>query len=307
MDILTKTGGTFQAVLKSTSAQTKSPTGSFEAWLSVPVKDRDGEVVDPGAFNPLPDHLTIDIDHAMTVEKTVASGTPFYVGERLKFEGTYASHPLAQMVRSLVDEGHIRTMSVAYMNPVYEIDEKDGLPHLRSAELLNAGIVGIPANREALITASKSLRLAGGSTALELETLGRAADRGRGLKSVVGSYEERQAQLRNLIAPLYPTGWVFVRATFDDSVVFDVEHEDMSTATFQAPYTRADDGELELGTPAEVGLAEVVIAPKSPTSTNPEHKTAADEAAVKSPAEVDVAKARVAALAARAALELNPS
>jgi HK97 family phage prohead protease len=155
MDVQTK-AGKYVVEIKSTSATTKAPNGSFEAVLSVPVKDRDGEVVDAGAFNPLPPHMPIDLDHAMTVEKTVASGRPFYDGDVLKFEGTYASHPLAQMVRSLVDEGHIRTMSVAYMNGRYEIDEKDGLPHLRSAELLNAGIVGIPANREALITASKS-------------------------------------------------------------------------------------------------------------------------------------------------------
>jgi HK97 family phage prohead protease len=147
--------GRLTATLKSTS-KSGSPYGSFEAVLSVPTKDRDGEVVDPGAFNPLPDHITIDLDHAMSVEKTVGSGRPFYDGTTLKFTGTYASHPLAQMVRSLVDEGHIRTMSVAYMNSVYETDQRDGLTHLRRAELLNAGIVAIPSNREALITASKS-------------------------------------------------------------------------------------------------------------------------------------------------------
>lgn len=154
---LAKKSGTYIAEIKSTTATTKAPTGSFEAILSVPTVDRDKEVLDSGAFDPLPGHITIDIDHAMTVEKTVGSGRPFYDGPVLKFEGTYASHPLAQMVRSLVDEGHIRTMSVAYMNSFYEIDQNDGLAHLRKAELLNAGIVGIPSNREALITASKSL------------------------------------------------------------------------------------------------------------------------------------------------------
>lgn len=159
-DITTKQVGTFLAEIKSTSAITKAPTGSFEAILSVPTVDRDKEVVDAGCFDPLPEHITIDVDHAMTVEKTVASGRPFYDGPVLKFEGTYASHPLAQMVRSLVDEKHIRTMSVAYMGAFYEVDENDGLMHLRKAELLNAGIVGIPSNRDALITASKSLAAA---------------------------------------------------------------------------------------------------------------------------------------------------
>lgn len=143
------------ATIKSTSG-TKDGAGSFESILSVPTEDRDGEIVDAKAFDPLPDHITIDIDHAMSVEKTIGSGVPYYDGETLKFKGTYASTPLAQMVRTLVDEGHIRTMSVAYMNARYETDKSDGLPHLRKGELLNAGIVGIPANREALITASKS-------------------------------------------------------------------------------------------------------------------------------------------------------
>jgi HK97 family phage prohead protease len=157
MDYTTKDAGRYMADIKSTTATTKAPNGSFEAILSVPTVDRDKEVLDPAAFSPLPEHITIDIDHAMSVEKTIGSGRPFYDGPVLKFAGTYASHPLAQMVRSLVEEGHIRTMSVAYMNAHYEIDDNDGLAHLRKAELLNAGIVGIPSNREALITASKSL------------------------------------------------------------------------------------------------------------------------------------------------------
>lgn len=147
---------TLLATIKSTSG-TKDGVGSFQADLSVPTLDRDKEVVDPGAFAPLPEHITIDIDHAMSVEKTVGSGRPFYGADGvLRFKGTYASTPLAQMVRTLVDEGHIRTMSVAYMDSVYEVGD-DGLKHLRKAELLNAGIVGIAANREALITASKAL------------------------------------------------------------------------------------------------------------------------------------------------------
>lgn len=146
------------ATIKSTSG-TKDGTGSFEAVLSMPTVDRDNEVIDAKAFDPLPDHITIDIDHAMTVEKTVGSGQPYYDQDGiLRFKGTYASHPLAQMVRGLVDEGHIRTMSVAFMpGGEWKFSEKDGKNHLVRGELLNAGIVGIPSNREALITASKSL------------------------------------------------------------------------------------------------------------------------------------------------------
>lgn len=297
MDITTKaSAGRFNAVIKSTTKDTNAPYGSFEAILSVPVEDRDGEVVDAKCFDPLPDHITIDVDHAMTVEKTVASGRPFYDGEVLKFAGTYASHPLAQMTRSLVDEGHIRTMSVAYMNARYEVDEKDGLPHLRSAELLNAGIVGIPSNREALITASKSLAAQGALSAT-------------GAKSVVGSYEDRTDRLRQALRGAYPLAeWVWVRATFDDSVVFDVETATTS-GTFQAGYTITAEG-IVLAEATEVDLAEVIVAPfksapKTSTETNPETRTAA-QAAVASPAAVDVAQAKARALAAAAELALLP-
>ena len=135
-------------------------SGSFEAVLSAPTLDRDGEIIDAYAFEPLPDHIMIDVDHAMSVEKTVASGRPFYDDDGiLRFEGTFASTSLAQDVRTLVNEGHIRTLSVAFMNGLYEEDRDDGRMHVRKGELLNAGIVGIPSNRQAVITASKAAEL----------------------------------------------------------------------------------------------------------------------------------------------------
>lgn len=130
--------------------------GEFEAILSMPTVDRDGEIIDARAFEPLPARINIDVDHAMTVEKTVGSGVPYYDGDVLKIKGTFASTQLGQDVRTLVNEGHIDSLSVAYMSAVYETDQKTGIPHLRRGELLNAGIVGIPANREAIITMSKS-------------------------------------------------------------------------------------------------------------------------------------------------------
>lgn len=146
--------GRLNATIKAVGDDTGP--GAFEAFLSVPTVDRDGEILDGGAFDPLPDHITIDVDHAMSVEKTVASGQPFYEGSTLKFRGTFASTPLAQTVRTLVKEGHVRSMSVAYRAAQYE--DEDGIPHLRKAELLNAGIVGIPANRDALIVAAKGMQ-----------------------------------------------------------------------------------------------------------------------------------------------------
>ena len=130
--------------------------GTFEAILSAPTLDRDGEVIDARAFEPLPDHITIDVDHGMSVTTTVGSGTPYYDGDVLMFRGVFSSIPRAQEVRTLVKEGHIRKMSVAFMNAKRETDPDDERPHIRSAELLNAAIVPIPSNRDADILAAKA-------------------------------------------------------------------------------------------------------------------------------------------------------
>jgi hypothetical protein len=131
------------------------PNGEFDVILSAPTLDRDGEVIDAKVFEPLPDHITFDIDHGMSTATTVGSGTPEYMDDgRLRVKGTYSSIPRAQEVRTLVREGHIRTTSVAFMGAVRE--EKDGVPHIVKAELLNGAFVPIPSNREAVILSAKS-------------------------------------------------------------------------------------------------------------------------------------------------------
>lgn len=130
------------------------PNGEFDVVLSAPTLDRDGEVIDAKVFEPLPDHITFDIDHGMSTATTVGSGTPFYDGDVLRVKGTYSSIPRAQEVRTLVREGHIRTTSVAFMGAVRE--EKDGVPHIVKAELLNGAFVPIPSNRESVVLSAKS-------------------------------------------------------------------------------------------------------------------------------------------------------
>jgi len=137
------------------TAESDNPNGEFEAILSMATLDRDGEVIDAKAFDPLPDHITIDVDHGRTAATTVGSGQPFYDGDTLKIRGSFASTQLAQDIRSLVTEGHIRSMSVAFMDAKKEA--KDGNQHITKAELLNAAFVAIPANREAVVLAAKSL------------------------------------------------------------------------------------------------------------------------------------------------------
>jgi hypothetical protein len=143
------------------------PNGEFDVILSAPTLDRDGEVIDAKVFDPLPSHITFDIDHGMSTATTVGSGVPSYDDQgRLRVKGTYSSIPRAQEVRTLVREGHIRTTSVAFMGAVRE--EKDGVPHIVKAELLNGAFVAIPSNRDALVLSAKSFEEKANSEAAPL-------------------------------------------------------------------------------------------------------------------------------------------
>lgn len=279
--------------------------GGFEAVLSAPTLDRDGEIVAPKAFEPLPPRIPIDHDHGMSVLTTVGSGVPFYEGDVLKIRGTFASTPTAQEVRALVREGHIDRMSVAFMNPKREV--KDGVPHVVSAELLNAGIVCIPSNREAAITAAKRGPAATGkvgarNSGKDAERLQQihdlAVDNGaecatktvarpaglKAYKSVAGSFEHRVELLRAAIRQQHPDAyWVSILATFDDSVVYELDGWDTDAARYQASYSVADDV-VTLGSPEAVEVTEVVSPAKAGADEPSPEKEAAAPAAASSPA-----------------------
>ncbi|GAB3467129.1 hypothetical protein [Actinophytocola sediminis] len=136
--------------------QTDSPHGTFEVILSAPVQDRDGETLHPDEWEPLPEHITFDIDHGMSVSSTVGSGRPELDEHgNLRVRGTYASTELAQTTRALVGERHIRTTSVAFLR---KQDRKTGKPR---RELLNGAFVAVPANTAALVLSSKAATTAG--------------------------------------------------------------------------------------------------------------------------------------------------
>jgi len=127
--------------------------GSFEVVLSTAAKDRDGEELAAEDWKqPLPEHITFDVDHGMSVEKTVGSGAPSIEAGKLIVRGTYSSLPRAQEVRTLVKEGHIRTTSVAFMS---EKVSKGGKTRT-VRELLNGAFVAIPSNREAVVLSAKA-------------------------------------------------------------------------------------------------------------------------------------------------------
>lgn len=137
------------------TVETENPDGAFQAVLSMPTLDRDREIIDANAFAPLPDRITIDVDHGMSTASTVGSGRPYYDGDVLKIDGTFSSIPRAQEVRTLVKEGHVPAMSVAFMG-AERVTGEDGVTHITRAELLNAAFVPIPSNREAAVLAIKS-------------------------------------------------------------------------------------------------------------------------------------------------------
>lgn len=128
------------------------PHGGFTAVASTPSLDRDGDMLAKKEWiEPLPDHITIDIDHEMSVRGTVGSARPYFDADgRLMIEARFASTPQAQETRTLINEGHIRTVSVAFMT---DKSKKSGEPR---RELLNVGIVAIPSNRDAVIVGSKA-------------------------------------------------------------------------------------------------------------------------------------------------------
>jgi HK97 family phage prohead protease len=169
MDLVKKAVGLVDTV------ETDSPNGAFEVVLSAATLDRDGEIIDSRAFDPLPDHVPFDIDHGMTVQTTVGSGQPYYAEDgSLRVKGTFASTPLAQEVRTLVAEGHIRTTSVTFMAAERENDEKS-IPHVTRAELLNGTFTPVPSNREAVVLSAKALDAAVTSHMDDVKAVSKAA------------------------------------------------------------------------------------------------------------------------------------
>src|SRR5688572_1331957 len=124
--------------------------GEFEAVLSVPVVDRDGEVIDSRAFEPLPAEIPIHKFHDFSAP--VATAQPYYDGDVLKAKGTFDPDPDSQGIRSKVGRS-IRYMSVGFM--AADRKDVDGVPHITRAELLEASFVSVPSNREAAILAVK--------------------------------------------------------------------------------------------------------------------------------------------------------
>jgi HK97 family phage prohead protease len=134
---------------------TSDPRGAFEAIISIPTLDRDNEIVDAKAFDPLP--ASIPVHFAHDFRQPVGRGVPTYEGDALVLRGWFGTTLRAQDMRQLVVDGVIQHMSVGFMPPQRE--DIDGTTHIVKAELLEASFTSVPSNREAAILGAKSAEM----------------------------------------------------------------------------------------------------------------------------------------------------
>ncbi len=128
--------------------------GTFTAVASAPTLDRDGEVIDAFAFDPLPASVPVHDGHFGQI---VGRAFPHYDSRGvLVVNGKFSTIDEAQRVRTLVREGVLDAMSVVFHDPVRRT--VDGVPHITKGELLAADFVSIPSNRDALVSSVRSVR-----------------------------------------------------------------------------------------------------------------------------------------------------
>jgi hypothetical protein len=122
-------------------------SGEFDMILSNGALDRDGEKLHLSDWaQPLPDTISINVNHSKDVSDIVGSGVPFFDSEgNLRVRGTFASNAAAQHIRSLVNERHLQSVSVEFLRT-----ENGNV-------LVGGAFVNVPANPEARVLASKEL------------------------------------------------------------------------------------------------------------------------------------------------------
>ena len=132
--------------------------GGFLAVASTADVDRDGESLAVGCFDPLPASIPVHLDHTMHAANVVARARPYYVGDKLMVDATFASTPDAQDVRAKVKDGILDSLSVVFRSLKWE--NIDGVRTCVKAELLAADVVSVPSQSNARILSMRSLQLA---------------------------------------------------------------------------------------------------------------------------------------------------
>lgn len=152
----TKATNAWLVDIKMDGGKDYGPHGGFTAIISDPTKDRDGERIMTGAFDPLPARIPVDINHSRSVLDTIGSAVPYYDGDRLMADTSFASTDAAQEVRKLMAEGHITGVSVMYRSAERGEPMADGAIPIHKAELIKFGVVDVPANPSARALAVKA-------------------------------------------------------------------------------------------------------------------------------------------------------
>lgn len=133
-------------------------SGTWEAIASTPTIDRDHEIVAAGAL--WWNGVTVPC-HAEHFGELIGSGIPRYVGDELRIVGRFASTAKAQQVRTLVVEGHMRTMSVMFLPSTFEPGRGDVKRIITRAELLAVDFAPVPSNRDARVLTSRAISRSG--------------------------------------------------------------------------------------------------------------------------------------------------
>ena len=126
---------------------------AFVLSASTTDMDPDGEMIDAGAFVPLPESIPVHSAHRASVDNLVARAVQSSEGGRLVIDATFASTPDAQAVRQKVLDGVLDTVSVAFNATRKSVT---GVTHITSGELLSVDLVTIPSNRSARVLSVRS-------------------------------------------------------------------------------------------------------------------------------------------------------
>jgi HK97 family phage prohead protease len=241
-----KQHATFKAVL----SDVEGDDNKTQAILSVPVVDRDGEIVDAKAFDPLPESINIHVEHVMSLDAVVATAAPFYDSDgNLKADISWLSDSKSQRYKEKVKELHARGnafMSIGFLSSQRERDAK-GITHIVKGELLEASLVSVPSNREAAVTAVKNA----GTLEIEPETTPKRTE-----KSVQGSFEHLANRLSDAVSASIGDR-VWPKATFPNSFIYEqLDIETRTFKTFEVEFVEVD-GEIVIDVPKSIDLVEV--------------------------------------------------
>jgi hypothetical protein len=133
------------------SPGTDDGTGTFDAILSTPSVDRDGESLASHHWKqPLPARIAITVDHTGSVSDVVASGEPYIASDgSLRLRGRFSATEKGQTVRQLVVGGDVNSLSVEFLRR----KDANGQP---VNELTAASFVLLPANTDAVVLSAKA-------------------------------------------------------------------------------------------------------------------------------------------------------